>query len=74
MTWYERLQSLRSDHDLTEAQVGALIGVAQSSYSDYETGTTVIPYERLVRLAQFYDVSMDYISGASNIRKPFEAL
>ena len=74
MTWYERLHSLRIDHDLTEAQVGAIIGIAQSSYSDYETGKSVIPYDRLISLAQFYDVSMDYISGASDIRKPFETL
>ena len=74
MTWYERLHSLRIDHDLTEAQVCAIIGIAQSSYSDYETGKSVIPYDRLISLAQFYDVSMDYISGASDIRKPYETL
>ena len=48
------------------------LGISQQTYNEYEKDyRSRIPVERLILLAQFYDVSMDYISGISNIRKPY---
>lgn len=68
MTYFERIRSLREDSDLSQQSVADMLRVGQRTYSDYESGKTRIPVERLLILARFYDVSMDYISGASNCR------
>lgn len=68
MTYYERIRALREDSDMSQQSIADLLQVGQRTYSDYESGKTRIPVERLLVLARFYDVSMDYISGASNCR------
>ena len=45
-----------------------LIGVAQTTYSDYENGRVRMPVNHIVKLARFYDVDLNFITGASNIR------
>ena len=66
MTYYERIRALREDSDLTQQSIADLLKVGQRTYCDYESGKTRIPVERLLTLARYYDVSMDYISGATN--------
>ncbi len=66
--YYERIRELREDSDKTQQFVADYLGVAQRTYSDYESGKTRIPVERLIKLASLYNVSMDYISGTSNTR------
>ena len=68
MTYYERIRSLREDADFSQQKIADMLNVGQRTYSDYESGKTRIPVERLLILAKFYDVSVDYISGASNCR------
>lgn len=68
MNYTDRIRELREDRDKTQTQVAELLKVGQKTYSDYELGKTRIPVDSLLLLAKFYDVSMDYISGASNIR------
>ena len=58
-----RLRSLREDHDLTQAQVGAAIHVSQRTYAYYESGERMIPPSVLCALADFYQVSVDYLLG-----------
>lgn len=48
-----------------------MLEVGQRTYADYENGKTRIPVKSLLVLARFYDVSMDYISGASNVKERF---
>lgn len=71
MTYRERIRSLREDNDLTEQKVADLLHVRQQTYDDYERGKTRIPVDSLIKLARFYNVSMDYISGVSGVRSPF---
>ena len=66
---YRRLRDLREDHDLTQAQVGDAINITQRAYSYYESGQHVIPPEILLRLADFYGVSVDYLLGRTDERK-----
>lgn len=69
MERYQRIRDLREDRDLTQAQVGVAIGVPQRTYAYYESGQRMIPPHVLCALADFYDVSVDYLLGRSNKRK-----
>ena len=71
MLYMERIKALREDNDLNQTVVAEAIHVAQTTYSDYENGKVRIPVECLINLAKFYDVDMNYITGASNIRKEY---
>ena len=71
MKYTERIRELREDRDKTQTQIAELLKVGQKTYSDYELGKTRIPIDSLLLLAKLYDVSMDYISGASNIRRQY---
>ena len=71
MTCSERIRELREDRDFTQVEIAKVINVVQRTYSDYEIGKTRIPIDRLIVLARFYNVSMDYICGISGIKKPF---
>ena len=58
-----RLRNLREDHDMTQAQIAAILGIDQRVYSIYETGKRDIPLPHLVTLADYYKVSTDYLLG-----------
>ena len=61
VTRYRRIRDLREDHDLTQTEVGAAINVPQRTYAYYETGQRMVPPWVLCALADFYQVSVDYI-------------
>lgn len=67
----ERIRELREDNYLTQQKVTDLLHIGQRTYSDYESGKTRIPVDNLLILAKFYNVSMDYITGASNIKTTY---
>lgn len=71
MHYEERIKALREDNDLNQATVAKVIHVAQTTYSDYEKGKVRIPIECLIKLAQFYNVDMNYISGVSNLKSEY---
>ena len=58
-----RLYDLRQDHDMTQKEVAALLGIDQRVYSNYETGKREIPVRHLMVLADYYKTSIDYIVG-----------
>ena len=68
---YERIRNLREDKDLTQKQVGELLNMSQTGYSQYEIGKNDIPTNILKKLALFYDTSIDYLLGLTNERKPY---
>lgn len=70
-TYVERISELREDHDYKQKEIADVINVAQTTYSDYERGIVRIPVEYLIRLAQFYNVDMNYLCGVSNVKRPF---
>ncbi len=71
MSCIERIRELREDFDMTQSAVAKLLKIGQRTYCDYELGKTRIPVDSLITLAKHYDVSMDYICGFTEIRKPF---
>ena len=67
----ERIRALRKENRLSQRKVAGIIDVGQHTYCDYESGRLRIPLDKLVLLARYYDCCMDYISGASNVRRNF---
>lgn len=66
-----RLKRLRQDHGLSQQEVASYLGIRQQSYSAYESGLSFIQVDQLVQLARLYNVSVDFITGASNLHAPF---
>lgn len=58
---YSRIRELREDKDLTQTQLGKIINVTQRTYSYYENGQRMIPPDILIKLADFHNVSVDYL-------------
>lgn len=69
MGFYQRLRDLKEDADLTQKQVAQLIGVSINHYGKYERGETDIPFEKAIILAEYYNVSLDYIAGRTNYKQ-----
>ena len=65
-SYYPRLKDLREDHDLTQSEVAEYLGMKQPQYSRYERGVRDVPSDVLVRLAQLYHTSTDYLLGLTN--------
>lgn len=58
---YKRIRDLREDRDLTQKQIAQILGMSQTGYSKYETGENDIPTQILIKLADFYQTSVDYL-------------
>ena len=69
---YKRIRDLREDKDLNQTKVAQMLGMSQTGYSKYETGENDVPTAILIKLAQFYGTSVDYILGLTNERKPYK--
>ncbi len=63
---YRRIRDLREDRDMTQTALSQILHCSQRIYSNYERGDVDIPTEVLIRLADFYDVSIDYLLGRTN--------
>ncbi len=63
---YKRIRDLREDSDLKQTTVAQMLGMSQTGYSKYETGENDIPTEVLIKLAEFYNTSIDYLLGVTD--------
>ena len=66
MNKYQRIRDLREDRDLNQTQVAKILGMSQTGYSKYETGENDISTAILIKLADYYNVSTDYLLGRTN--------
>ncbi len=66
---YNRIRDLREDQDLNQTQVAKMLGMSQTGYSKYETGENDIPTIILIKLADFYDVSVDYLLNRTDNKR-----
>lgn len=67
-----RLKDLREDKDLNQTQISKIIGISQSVYSKYERNEISIDKDSLKILALFYNTSIDYILGLTDIKEPYK--
>lgn len=65
------MKEIREDKDFLQKDIAKLLNITQVQYSRYETGVRVIPIYHLIKLAQFYDTSIDYLLGLTDERKPY---
>ena len=65
---YKRIKELRKEKGITQVNVSTNIGVEESYYGKYERGVHDIPLSVLIKLADFYNVSLDYITERTNKR------
>ena len=63
---FQRIQDLRTDADMSQKQLSEILHISQRSYSHYETGSRNIPVELLIRLANYSDISVDYLVGRTD--------
>ena len=68
---YKRIRDLREDHDMNQTQIATMLGMSQTGYSKYETGENDIPTAILIKLARFYNTSIDYLLGETNDRRRY---
>ena len=71
--YFQRLKDLREDKDLLQKDVAGILGISQTVYSRYERGFQTIPVIHLLKLAELYHTSTDYILGRTNITTPYES-
>lgn len=66
---FENIRNLREDNDKTQKELADYLNIKQTTYSKYELGRINIPVEMLIKLADFYDVSLDYLTGRDSKKK-----
>ncbi len=66
--YFRRLRDMREDADLKQKEIAEYLGIQQTVYSRYERGFQTIPLELLIRLADYYHVSLDYLTGRTDKR------
>ncbi len=68
---YKRIRDMREDRDLLQKDLANFLQCTQVSYSYYEIGKRDIPTDVLIKLATFYETSIDYLLGITDISKPY---
>ncbi len=68
---YRRIRGMREDSDLLQKDVAAYLQCTQVSYSHYERGKRDIPTEVLIKLAEYYGASTDYLLGLTDVKAPY---
>ena len=71
MDYMIRIRNLREDSDKTQREIAEILETSQTMYARYERGANEMPLRHLLRLAKFYNVSMDYLCGISRIKNPY---
>jgi transcriptional regulator with XRE-family HTH domain len=69
---YERIKNLREDKDIKQRELAEYLNVSQNTYSQYENGVISLNAETLVKLAKFYDTSIDYLLELTDERRPYK--
>lgn len=69
--YYPRIRDLREDKDLKQSDIARLLKTTQQTYSLWEKGDRDLPLYHAITLADFYGVSMDYLTGRTNKKVPF---
>lgn len=68
----QNLKNIREDHDIRQKTLAEYLGVSQNTYSQYENGIISISPEMLIKLGDYFDVSVDYLLGRTNNKKRYK--
>lgn len=67
--YYKRIRDLREDNDKTQKNIADYLDISQQQYQLYESGKREIPLHLIIKLCNLYDVTLDYITGRSDIKR-----
>lgn len=68
---YQRIKNLREDHDFTQQYLANMLRISRSAYSAYENGANAVPIEVLIKLSHFYNTSVDFLLGQTDVKTPY---
>jgi len=68
---FARIRDLRIDLGYKQKDIAALLGVSQNTYSQYEIGVLNYPLDAVIKLADLYNVSIDYLLGRTDVKEPY---
>lgn len=66
MNYFQRLKDVREDSELKQEEIAKVLGIQQTHYSRYERGKSMMGIDKYIKLAKFYNVSLDYLAGLIN--------
>ncbi len=69
---FKRIKDLRQDLDIKQREIASFLDIDQSTYSDYENGKLNIPIDALIKLSDYYNTSIDYLVGKTDVSKPYK--
>ena len=68
---FENIRNLRVDNGYSQTDIAKLLNIKQNTYSQYEVGVLRYPVDVLITLADFYNVSVDYLLGRTDVKTPY---
>lgn len=71
MRKFVRIRNLREDRDITQQYMASVLNITQRTYSRYENADSTIPLEILIKIADFHNVSIDYLLEQTDIKEPY---
>lgn len=69
---FRNIRALREDRDIKQREIAEVLGISQNTYSLYETGVIAFTDQVLIKLADFYGVSIDYLMDRTSIKEPYK--
>lgn len=71
MSYINRIRNLREDFDKSQQEIADYLGTSQTMYARYERGANEMPIRHLIKLSQYYNVSLDYLCDLTNRKTPY---
>lgn len=70
MNYYQRIRDIREDNDIKQLEIAEMLNIKQSDYSKYELGKHMMGIDKYIKLAKYYNVSLDYLAGIIDTPRP----
>ncbi len=70
MNYYQRLRDIREDNDMAQKEIASIKGSKQTQYSKYELGKQMMGIDKYIKLAKYYNISLDYLTGLIDEPRP----
>lgn len=71
MSYIHRIRNLREDSDTSQQEIADYLGTSQTMYARYERGANEMPIRHLIKLAQYYNISLDYLCDLTDKKTPY---
>lgn len=72
MNYYQRIKDIREDKDLNQKDIAKILETSTGKISEYESGKVMMRIDKYIKLAKYYNVSLDYLTGITDTYKPLD--